>query len=118
MSTMGERIRDCRQKAGLTMEELAEKVGVQKSAVNKWEKGNVENLKRSIIQKLAELFNVNPAWLMGWTPITGSVENEPEAQPISSPFIIEIEQITKDYSKRQQELLMMYAKLLSKEDKP
>lgn len=40
----------------LTQEQLGEKLGVQKSAIAKYEKGRVENLKRSTIQKMAEIF--------------------------------------------------------------
>lgn len=78
MSTMGERIKQCRLEKNLTMEELAEKVDVKKSAVNKWEKGLVQNLKRSTILKLAKLFEVSPNWLMGWEPVTTAVQSDQE----------------------------------------
>lgn len=63
---MGEIIKMLRIQSGLTQEELGQKVGVQKSAVRKWEKGEVENIKRSVIQEMAKIFNVNPCYLMGW----------------------------------------------------
>ena len=66
MADMGQRINQKRLEMGLTMEELGKMVGVGASAVNKWEKGNVENLKRSTIQKLADIFNCSPVWLMGY----------------------------------------------------
>ena len=78
MSTMGERIKQCRLEKNLTMEELAENVDVKKSAVNKWEKGLVQNLKRSTILKLAKLFEVSPNWLMGWEPVTTAVQSDQE----------------------------------------
>lgn len=62
---MAQRIKEKRTELGLTMEELGVKVGVQKSAVNKWEKGSVSNMKRSTIERLAEIFDCSPAWLMG-----------------------------------------------------
>ena len=37
---------------------------VNRAAVNRWEKGHVENIKRSYIQQLADLFGVNPTELM------------------------------------------------------
>lgn len=66
MADMGQRINQKRLEMGLTMEELGKMVGVGASAVNKWEKGNVENLKRSTIQKLADIFHCSPVWLMGY----------------------------------------------------
>lgn len=64
--TMGEIIKDLRIKSGMTMDELGEKLGVQKSAVRKWEKGAVENIKRTTIQNMADIFDVDPCYLMGW----------------------------------------------------
>ena len=65
MSLMGDRIRMKREENGLTMAELGSILGVQASAVNKWEKGHVSNIKRSTIAQMAKLFDVNPVWLMG-----------------------------------------------------
>ena len=62
--TMGDRIKMLREKNGMTQEELGEILGVQKSAIRKYEKGSVENIKRTSIKKMAELFNVSPAYLM------------------------------------------------------
>jgi transcriptional regulator with XRE-family HTH domain len=46
------------------MEELGSKLGVGKSAILKYEKGQVENLPRSTIEKMAVLFGVSPSYLM------------------------------------------------------
>lgn len=63
---MGEIIKKLRLQKGLTQEELGKVIGVQKSAIRKYESGAVENLKRSSIEKLAEFFGVTPSYLMGW----------------------------------------------------
>lgn len=70
MNTMGERICQKRMEAGMTMEELGEYLGVQKSAINKWEKGEVINIKRPYIEQMANLFHVSPSWLMGYDEST------------------------------------------------
>lgn len=57
---IGRKIRELRKAAGLTQSELASRLGVQKAAVAKYESGEIENLKRSTIQKLALLFDVSP----------------------------------------------------------
>lgn len=64
--TMAERIKELRLAAGLTQEELGIKLGLQKSAIAKYENGRVENIKQSTIQSLAELFKVRPSYIMGW----------------------------------------------------
>lgn len=70
MSEMGKRIKQKRLEKGLTMEELGSKLGVKASAINKYEKGIVENIKRPTIKKMAEIFDCDPNWLMGFTEIT------------------------------------------------
>ena len=62
--TMGERIRTLRKQHRMSMEELGSNLGVGKSAILKYEKGQVENLPRSTIEKMATLFGVSPAYLM------------------------------------------------------
>ena len=61
----GKLIKELRIKHNMTQEELGEKLGVQKSAIAKYENGRVENLKRSTIQKLSEIFNVSPLKFLG-----------------------------------------------------
>ena len=64
---MGERIALKRKEKGLTMEALADMLHVGKSAVNKWEKGYVENIKRETIRDMAKIFDCDPAWLLCYT---------------------------------------------------
>lgn len=66
MNTLGQRIFEKRTELGLTMEQLAEKVGVTKSTVNKWEKGYIKNLKADVLYSLSNIFNVSPFWLLGY----------------------------------------------------
>ncbi|MBQ2347017.1 MAG: helix-turn-helix transcriptional regulator [Clostridia bacterium] len=63
---IGKRIFEQRTQKGLTMEQLANLLGVQKSAVNKWEKGIVKNIKRPTILKMSEIFGCEPSYLMGF----------------------------------------------------
>ena len=50
---IGTIIKNARLEKGLTQEELGSMVGVQKSAIAKYENGRVVNIKRSTLQKLA-----------------------------------------------------------------
>lgn len=62
---LGERIKERREQKGLTLEEVGEYVGVTKSTVRKWETGDIENMKRDKIAKLAEVLSVSPLYIMG-----------------------------------------------------
>jgi transcriptional regulator with XRE-family HTH domain len=61
-----DRIKSARILKGYTQEELGQLVGVQKAAIQKYENGSVENLKRSMIKKLSDALDVSPSYLMGW----------------------------------------------------
>ena len=66
MKTMGKRIAQKREERHMTMEELGAKLGVTKSTISKWERGEVEHIKRSYIDKLCDIFQCAPQWLMGF----------------------------------------------------
>lgn len=70
--SMAERIKECRLSKGLTQEELAQKLGLQKSAIAKYENGRVENIKRSVIAQMAVILDCKPAYLMGWDDSSGA----------------------------------------------
>lgn len=63
---MAERIKERRILKGLTQEELGEKIGLQKSAIAKYENGRVENIKRCVMENMAEVLECSPCYLMGW----------------------------------------------------
>lgn len=62
---VGKKIKDARQKKGWTQTQLGDSVGVTKSAVMKWEKGIVENIKRSMILKLSDTLDISPLDVLG-----------------------------------------------------
>lgn len=64
---MGQRIKQRRTTMGYTQDELASKLGLQKSAIAKYENGRVDNIKRSIIEKMANILECDPSYLIGWT---------------------------------------------------
>ena len=64
--SMSTRIKEERLKHGLTQDQLAALLGVQKSAIAKYENGRVENIKRSTIQKMAYIFGCDPCYLLAF----------------------------------------------------
>ena len=55
---IGQKIKEARLAKGLTQEELGKIVGLQKSAIAKYENGRVVNIKRSTLQKLANALDL------------------------------------------------------------
>lgn len=78
---ISEIIKQLRIERGLTQEQLGNVIGVQKSAIAKYESGRVENLKRSSIEKLANYFGVTPSYLLG---LDDTIEVAlPQAEPVT-----------------------------------
>lgn len=65
-NSMADKIKQLRISQNMTLEDVAQKVGVGKSTVRKWETGMIANMRRDKIAVLAEALNTTPAYLMGW----------------------------------------------------
>jgi len=74
---------------GFTQEELGKMVGLQKAAIYKYENGLLINPKRSLIKKLADIFNVSPAYMMG-------IEDEEKENYFTDPETIKMVQFLHD----------------------
>lgn len=92
---IGERIKAARLKKGYTQEELADMVGVKKSAVAKWENGRVSEIKRSNLNMLSKALNIDPNSLLD------DIEKNPvkTANEMSNIFLdAELRSMIKEYN--------------------
>jgi len=67
MAVLNERIKETRLARGLTLAQVAEALGVREATAQRYESGEIKNIKHETIVALASLFSVSPAYLMGWT---------------------------------------------------
>ena len=74
-----EKIFHCRKKAGLSQEALAEKIGVSRQAISKWETGDAQP-ELSKLRLLAQTFQVSTDWLLS------EEDSEPELPQRESPL--------------------------------
>ena len=77
MGSLSSVLKQRRQELGLTLLQIAEMVGVTEATVQRWESGNIKNVRLEKVGKLAEILQVSPAALMGWA------ESPEEKQPAS-----------------------------------
>ena len=63
MSTLTDRIRAAREKAGLSQTDVAKALRISPSAVNQWEHGFSKNIKLQHFFALARLLGQDPQWL-------------------------------------------------------
>lgn len=76
MSTIGKRIRDARVKCGMSVDDLAARLGKNRATVYRYESDDIENFPISIIGSLSDALGVSPAYLMGW------IDEEKPATPV------------------------------------
>lgn len=60
-----ELLKERRVALGLSMKELAERVGVSEGTISRWESGDIENMRRDKIAALSEVLGIPPVTLLG-----------------------------------------------------
>ncbi len=61
----GDRLKSCRLNRNLSLEEVASQVGISSRKLMFWENGHDYNMDFETSMKLAQLYDVDPNWLMG-----------------------------------------------------
>ena len=64
--SIGKRIKERRKELKIGAEELARRLGKDRSTIYRYEKGDIENLPIDILEPIAMALNTTPAYLMGW----------------------------------------------------
>ena len=83
---IGDKIRDARINRGMTQEELGKAIGVQNSAIAKYEKGRVVNIKRSTLKKLSDVLGIAPSELI----FEAYIEDEQQKNDIQADIILKM----------------------------
>ena len=69
------RLKELLIKNNMTYRQLGDKLNIKPSAISMWNSGR--SLPRiEVIEKIAECFNVSPAYLMGWDPMSDEAIGE------------------------------------------
>lgn len=61
-----DRLRMLREQKGLTLLQLAKRIGVSEATVQRYESGEIINPRRDRVIALAQVLDVSEAFLMGW----------------------------------------------------
>lgn len=64
--SIGQRIKVTRKQQGLSIDDLAYRLGKNRTTIYRYENGDIENLPLGILDSLANALNTTPAYLMGW----------------------------------------------------
>lgn len=64
--SIGDRIKNRRKAIGLSVDQLADKIGKNRATVYRYESKDIEKFPIDILEPLAEALATTPAYLMGW----------------------------------------------------
>ena len=71
---VGKRIKERRKEIGMSVEQLASKLGKSRATLYRYENGDIENLPLDILGPVAKALHTTPAQLMGWD---AEIEEDP-----------------------------------------
>ncbi len=120
---IGTRIKSLRKQRGITIEELAAKLGKNRTTIYRYENGDIENLPLDILNPLAEALDTTPAHIVGWsdkemlsTKISDGVE-EAVYSSVNEAYVRHVEAWHKTFgmdpfTDEEHEKLMEYGKFL------
>lgn len=84
--TIGDRIKARRIQVGLSVDQVAERIGKNRATVYRYESNDIEKFPLDILPPLAEVLNTTPAYLMGWSDTAGPDKTKNQAQTEVIPF--------------------------------
>ena len=87
MSNMqGRRIRQLREKKGMSLEDLGQAIGTTRQNIFKYEAGDITNIPYDKLRKIAEALDTDPWYILGWEP-PKKKDNREAKDMISVPLI-------------------------------
>ena len=66
---IGQRIKERRKELKISADELAKRLGKDRSTIYRYEKGDIENLPLDILEPIANALDTTPQYLMGWEKV-------------------------------------------------
>jgi transcriptional regulator with XRE-family HTH domain len=106
MSDFGNNLRRLRKNRHMTLEELSQKLGINKSTLSRYESGQREP-NHEAEENIADFFNVSLDELRGYKPIDFSIQNDAPEIQMTVNFMREMDRNTMRH-------LLAYAEYLHK----
>lgn len=100
---IGDRVKRRRAELKISADELAKRIGKDRSTIYRYESHDIEELPLSIVEPLAKALKTTPAYIMGWSsenktkrqiPVLGTVKAGYPAEAVEN--ILDYEEISED----------------------
>ncbi|HEL0246035.1 TPA: helix-turn-helix transcriptional regulator [Streptococcus equi subsp. zooepidemicus] len=98
---IGAKLKQRRLEVNVSVEELAKKLGVSKTTIYRYEKGEILKVPTEVLEKISKILNTNPAYFMGWSDTP---------TPVQTQTLQEIIVTSKQLEQPRQEKVLDFAK--------
>lgn len=105
---IGDRIKSRRDELDMTLDEVAAKVGVSKSTIQRYENGLIGRIKLPVIESIADALWISPDWLVGASEEKTAVPKGDGLSPLEAQLMEYIRRLTDD----QKRMLLAQIELL------
>ena len=85
---IGNRIKSRRDELDMTLDEVAAKVGVSKSTIQRYENGLIGRVKLPVIKSIANALRVSPYWLVGVVQEKNAVQKDDGLSPLEAQLFV------------------------------
>lgn len=114
-------IKELRKNNGLTMKDVAKKVGVSEATISRWESGQIANMKRDKIALLADTLHINPSDILGIDEHRHGYYTDPEVAALAeeartNPELRILFSAAKNISKENMQKTLEYIKFLKSQE--
>lgn len=82
--TTGERIRDRRKELGLSADQVADTLGVNRTTIFRYERGDIEKVPMKLLEPIAKVLHTTVDYLMGWSDNPSSASQDIELVGVRS----------------------------------
>ena len=104
---VGNRIKEARKAKGLTQKELAKRLNCSHTTISKYEQGEIENMPRPRIQKMADILEVSPLILFDFDEDKSSKPTVSELSERKREFLKKVEAMTDEQLDRLEQILAL-----------
>ena len=94
MAIWNERIHEKRKESGITLAQIAEKLGVTEATAQRYERGNIKSIPYEHMCAYGEILHCSPCYLMGW-------DDKEHPKEESSPKIMQYYELLNDLGKHE-----------------
>lgn len=92
--TVGERMKTLRKKRGISADTVAEAIGVSRSTIFRYERGDIDKVPADLLERIAAALHTNSGYLLGWSesdkPVIQTQRREESELTASERELIEL----------------------------